>query len=52
MKTCILLSRILERLFVVIKPPEEIVVKAKLNESKSLRSARLNKKIVIIVVAK
>ena len=51
-KTLKLLLTINERLFLGRNPPEDIVVKAKLNESKSLIFAPLYKKIMKMVVMK
>jgi len=48
-KICNLSSKILDKLFTGIKPPEDITVKAKLKESKSLTFAKLYKKIIKIV---
>ena len=47
-----LLFTILDKLSVGIKPPEEIVVKAKLNASRSLMFTRLYKKITKTVEKK
>ena len=44
-KVCILFINIFDKLFLGIKPPEDILVKAKLNESKSLKLLKLYKKI-------
>ena len=51
-KTCKLLLTILDKLVFVINPPEEIVVNARLNESRSLIFANLYKKITKIVEKK
>ena len=42
-----MVSIILDKLSVGINPPEDIVVKARLKESKSLILIKLNKKIII-----
>ena len=44
--------KILDKLSFVIKPPEEITVRARLTESRSLRSIKLYKNIEKIVVEK
>tara|TARA_B100000378_G_C17717077_1_gene297366 strand:+ start:320 stop:460 length:141 start_codon:yes stop_codon:yes gene_type:complete len=46
------LSIILDRLSVEIKPPEDTVVNAKFNASRSLMFAKLYKKIIKIVEKK
>ena len=51
-KTCKLLFTILDKFVFVVKPPEEIVVKARLNESRSLIFVNLYKKITKIVEKK
>ena len=51
-KICKLVSITLDKLFVGIKPPEDIVVKAKLNASKSLILIKLYIKITKIVEKK
>ena len=51
-KTCSLVSMILDKFSVGINPPEDIVVKAKLKESKSLTSIKVYKKITKIVEKK
>ena len=51
-KICRLVSIILDKLFVGMKPPEDIVVKARLKESSSLIPIKLYKKITKIVVEK
>ena len=43
-KICKLLLKILDKLLLGIKPPEDIVVKAKFNESNNLIFAKLYKK--------
>ena len=48
-KICKLLFTIFDNLSVGIKPPEDIVVKDRLNESKSLISIKPYKKITKIV---
>ena len=51
-KICKLLFTILDKLSVGIKPPEDIVVNAMLNESRSLTFTKLYKKITKIVEKK
>ena len=51
-KICKLLSKILDKLPVGINPPEDMVVKARLNESRSLILTKLYKKITKIVEEK
>ena len=51
-KICKLLSIILDKLFVGIKPPEAIVVKARLKASKRRMSIKLYKKITKTVEKK
>ena len=51
-KICSLFSIILDKLSVGINPPEDIVVKARLNASKSLILIKLYKKITKTVVKK
>ena len=51
-KICKLFVRILDKLSSGINPPEEILVKARLKASKSLRSIKLYKKITKIVEEK
>ena len=51
-KICKSVSIILDKLSVGIKPPEDIVVKAKLKESRSRISIKLYKKITKIVEKK
>ena len=51
-KICISSFKILDRLSFGINPPEDIVVKAKLKESRSLKSIELYKKIIKIVEIK
>ena len=48
-KICRLVSMIFDKLSVGINPPEDIVVKAKLNESRSRTSINLYRKITKIV---
>ena len=45
-KICKLLFKILDKLLPAIKPPEDIVVKAKFNESNNLIFTKLYKKII------
>ena len=51
-KICALVSIIFDRLSIGINPPEDMVVKAKLNESRSLILTKLYKKITKIVEVK
>tara|TARA_Y100000590_G_C15056035_1_gene764497 strand:+ start:328 stop:546 length:219 start_codon:yes stop_codon:yes gene_type:complete len=51
-KVCNLVSMIFDKFAVGINPPEDIVVKAKLKESKSLTSIKVYKKITKIVEKK
>tara|TARA_B100001013_G_scaffold222762_1_gene136165 strand:+ start:1209 stop:1427 length:219 start_codon:yes stop_codon:yes gene_type:complete len=51
-KICKLVSMILDKFSVGINPPEDIIVKAKLKESKSLTSIKLYKKITKTVEKK
>ena len=51
-KICKLFVKILDKLSSGINPPEEILVKAKLKASKSLRSIKRYKKITKIVEEK
>jgi len=48
-KICVSVFIISDKLFVGKNPPEDIVVKARLNESKSLILVKLKKKIIKMV---
>ena len=51
-KICRLLPRISDKLFIGINPPEDMLVKAKLKASSSLKSIKLYKKMTKIVEKK
>ena len=50
MKICVLFSKMSDKELADINPPEDMVVNAKLNESRSLKSVKLYKKITKMVV--
>ena len=51
-KTCMLFFMMQDKLSTGINPPEDMVVKAKLKESRSLKPTKLYKKIIKIVEEK